>query len=137
MHHNLFEATNYTILFFCSRNHGMQINIFMLVWRCHHIVTRYLTNSFLRQVSRQSPLSANDKDNNETIPGTLNKSPGIYLTAEKNSGKPQLGDSIMKAERPVITSNGFPCLQMTRTSQHIREGESEKVNDGTLPAATK
>jgi hypothetical protein len=38
-------------------------------------------------MSRQS---ANDTVNNE---GAVYRSPGMYLTAEKNPGKPQLGDS--------------------------------------------
>ena len=42
------------------------------------------------------------------IPGT----DGIYLTAEENPGKLQLGDRLVKAVRPVIASNGVPCLQM-------------------------
>ena len=37
-------------------------------------------------MSRQS---ANDTVNNE---GAVYRSPGMYLTAEKNPGKPQLGD---------------------------------------------
>jgi hypothetical protein len=30
---------------------------------------------------------------NEMIPRAVQKSPGIYLTADVNPGKPQLGDS--------------------------------------------
>jgi hypothetical protein len=37
-------------------------------------------------------LSANDKGDNEVILGAVLKSPGIYLTAEENFGKPQFGD---------------------------------------------
>ena len=33
-----------------------------------------------------SRLSANDKGNNEIIPGTKHRSPGIYLTAEEKPG---------------------------------------------------
>ena len=40
-------------------------------------------------VSRQS---ANDKDDNEVIRGAVHRSLGIYLIAEENPGKPQLGD---------------------------------------------
>ena len=39
---------------------------------------------------------ANDKDDNEMILGTVHRSPGICLTAEKNPRKPQLGDRLMK-----------------------------------------
>ena len=39
---------------------------------------------------------ANDKGDNEMIPGAVQRSPGIFLTAEENLGKPQLGDRLMK-----------------------------------------
>ena len=35
---------------------------------------------------------ANDKGDNEMILGAVLRSPGIYLAAEENPGKPQLGD---------------------------------------------
>ena len=35
---------------------------------------------------------ANDKHNNEMIPGAVHRSPDIYLTDDKNRGKSQLGD---------------------------------------------
>ena len=38
---------------------------------------------------------ANDKDDNEMILDDVQKSPGIYLKAEENPGKPQLGDRLM------------------------------------------
>ena len=38
---------------------------------------------------------ANDKDDNEMILGSVHRSPGICLTAEENSRKPQLGDRLM------------------------------------------
>jgi hypothetical protein len=44
-------------------------------------------------MSRQS---ANNKDG-EMIPGTVHRSPSIYLTSEDSPGKPQLGDRLMKA----------------------------------------
>ena len=37
-------------------------------------------------------LVANDKNDNEMIPGAMHISPGICLTAEENPGKPQLGE---------------------------------------------
>ena len=39
---------------------------------------------------------ANDKDDNEMIPGAVHRSPGICLIAEENPRKPQLGDRLMK-----------------------------------------
>ena len=42
---------------------------------------------------------ANDKGDNEVmIPGPVDRSPGICLTAEENPGKPQLGDRLMKGQ---------------------------------------
>ena len=38
----------------------------------------------------------NDKGDNELILGAVHRSPGIFLTAEENPRKPQLGDSLMK-----------------------------------------
>ena len=35
---------------------------------------------------------ANDKGDNEMIPGAMYRSPGICLKAKENPGKPQLGD---------------------------------------------
>ena len=37
----------------------------------------------------------NDKGDNEVILGAVYRSPGIYLTAKENPGKPQLGDHLM------------------------------------------
>ena len=49
-------------------------------------------NGHLPRVSRQSHLSVNDKGDNEMIPKAVQRSPVIYLTAEENTGKYQLGD---------------------------------------------
>ena len=39
---------------------------------------------------------ANDKGDYEMIPGAVNRYPGIFLTAQENSGKPQLEDRLIK-----------------------------------------
>ena len=39
---------------------------------------------------------ANDKGDNEMIPGVMHRSPGIDLKAEENPRKPLLGDRLMK-----------------------------------------
>ena len=39
---------------------------------------------------------ANDKRDNEMILGAVHRSPGIFLTAEENLRKPQLGERVMK-----------------------------------------
>ena len=49
--------------------------------------------------------------------------------AEENPGKPQLGDRLMKAVRPVIASNVVPYPQMRTVDSHCTsEGETEGKN---------
>ena len=57
------------------------------------------------RVPRQQPLApcvtsvtsvANNKGDNEMIPGPVHRSPGTCFTAEENPGKNQLGDRLMK-----------------------------------------
>ena len=45
--------------------------------------------------------------------GDVHTSLGIYLTAEENPEKPQLGDRLVKDVQLVIASNGVPYHQMT------------------------
>ena len=52
---------------------------------------RFLANGHLPRVSPQSHLSANGMGV-EMISEAMYRSPGIYLPAEENPGKPQLGD---------------------------------------------
>ena len=59
---------------------------------------RFLAKGLLPRVSR---LSGNDKGDNGVKPGSC-------LTSEENPGKLQLGDCLMKAVGPVISSNGIP-----------------------------
>ena len=62
----------------------------------------------------------------------MHRCPGVYLTAEENIGKPQLGDRLMKAVRPVITSNGIPYLLIRSVGLHSmsereKEGNKERI----------
>ena len=91
---------------------GCGKNSFKLVWRCHQLLSGFLPNDHLPRVSWQSPLSANDKGDNEVKPGAMHRSPRVYLTTEGNPGKPQPGDRLTNTVRPVA-SNGVPYLQMT------------------------
>ena len=64
----------------------------------------FLTNGHLSRVSHLSYLSRlsdNDKNDGEVKSGAVNRSPEIYLKAEENSGKPQLGDCLMNTMRPI------------------------------------
>ena len=70
---------------------GCRQKSFKLVWWCHQLLSWFLVNDHLPRVSLQSRLSANDKGDNEIIPRTVLRSPGIYLKAEENPGKSQLG----------------------------------------------
>ena len=65
---------------------------YKLVWQCHQLLSGFLVNGHLPRVSCQSCLSANDKGDNEMILGPVQRSPGIYLTADENPGKSQLGE---------------------------------------------
>ena len=78
-------------------------------------------------MSRQSHI-ANDKGDNEIIPGAVYRSPGIYLAAEENPAR----IPSMKAVRLVIASNGVPYLQMSSagsysTSGRKKEGKNERT----------
>ena len=46
------------------------------------------------------------------IPDVLHLSPGIYLKTVEYPGKPQVGDRLVKAVRPVISLNGVSYLQV-------------------------
>ena len=50
----------------------------------------------LPRKSCHSRLSANDKGDNEMMPGAVLRNPNICLTAEKTPGKSQLGDRLMR-----------------------------------------
>ena len=56
--------------------------LLMLVLRYHQFLSEFLAKGDFLRVSRPLRLSANDKDD-EMIPGTVHRSPGIYLTAEE------------------------------------------------------
>ena len=84
---------------------------FKLVWRYPKLLSGFLANDHLSRVSRQSHLSANDKDDNEMIPGAVHRSPDICLTAEENLGETSARRLPIKAIRPVIASNGVPYYQ--------------------------
>ena len=69
-------------------------------------------------------VSINDKDANVLISGTVRRSPGFYITAEENPGKPQLGDFMMTVV-PDVTPNGIPYLQMTSVESHNISGRKK------------
>ena len=61
--------------------------IFMLLYRCHQILSGFLAKGHFPRVSYQSRLSANDKDDSKMISGAEHRSPGICLIAEENPRK--------------------------------------------------
>ena len=77
---------------------------FKLVWRCHQLLFGFLANDHLSRVSR---LSTNDI-NDETKPQVLHRCLGIYLTAEENPWKSELGDRLMKTVGPSLPQLGSP-----------------------------
>ena len=69
-----------------------------------------------------------DKDDNEMIPGAVQRSPGICLTAEKNPEIPS-----MKVGRRIIASHGDPYLHMRSVgfqSRLVMEKEGKKERTG-------
>ena len=71
-------------------------------------------------------LVANDMGDNEMIPEAVHRSPGICLTAEKNPGKPQLGDHLGCATIHCFKWGSFPPNEVGRIAQHTRKGEGKK-----------
>ena len=69
--------------------------------------------------SRQSSLSANDKGDNEVIPGAVHRSHGIYLTDEKNPGRPQLRDCRLTTSHPLKWGPN----EAGRITPHVKKGE--------------
>ena len=61
---------------------------FKLVWRCHQLVLFRGRRPLAPSVMSVT----NDKGDNEMIPGAVHRSPAIYLRAEENPRKPQLGE---------------------------------------------
>ena len=99
----------------------------MLVWRYYQLLSGFLTKGHLPRVSRQSRLSANDKGDDEKIPGAVYRSTDICPTAEENPGKPKLGDRLKRAVRPVIDSNN-----VCRIAQHARKGEGREEGKAAI-----
>ena len=78
---------------------------------------------------------ANDKGDNEMIPGTVHGSRGICLRAEENPGKPQLGDRLMKGlcDQSLSQWDSFPPNEVGRSAQYVRMGErSMEGEDGVF-----
>ena len=77
---------------------------FKLVSRWHQLLSGFVASDNLPRLSRQSRLSANDKGDNEMIPGTVHSLLAFALqlrkTPETSTRRPS-----MKAVRPVIISN--------------------------------
>ena len=64
------------------------------------------------------------------IPEAAHRSPGIFLKAEENPEKPQLGDRLMKGLcNQSQTSNGIPFLQ-TRSGRSQSRSGREKGGKG-------
>ena len=64
-------------------------------------------------------------------PEAVDRSPSICCTAEKNPGKPQLGDCLMGTVWPVNVSNGAHYFQMTSVeSFSTSEGETGGDKEG-------
>jgi hypothetical protein len=100
------------------------------MWRCHQLLSGFLANDHLPQLSRQSRLSAKGKNDNEVKQGEVHRSPSIYLTIEESPGKHQLRDRLIKAVRIAIDSNGVPYPYMRSLGPHSMSGREKKVKIG-------
>ena len=98
---------------------------FMKVWRGHQLISGFLQ---LPRVSRQSRLSVNVK----VKQGAVRIFPDICHTVEENPGKLQLGDHLMKAVQPVISSNGVPYFKMRSVRSHSTSGREKEGRDFLL-----
>ena len=74
---------------------------FQLVWRCHHLLSGFLAPSVTSVTS-----VANDKDDNEMMPGAVHRSPAFTLQLRKTPETSARRPSDEGAVRPVIASNG-------------------------------
>ena len=64
------------------------------------------------------------------ISGDVHRYPDIYLTAERNPVKPQLGDNLMKNFTPQTCP--LPPQDVESIAQHVREGEGRKEGNNYL-----
>ena len=71
----------------------------MLIWRCHQLLSGFLTNDHVPRVSHHSCLSVNDKGDEVKIPEIVQRFPGIDLTNEEEPGIYELGDRLKMAVR--------------------------------------
>ena len=80
-------------------------------------------------MSRQSSLSDNNKGDNEKMMEVMHRSTGIFLMTEENSGKPQLGDRLIKVVLLVITPQ-IPANKFGTIAQHVKEGKGKEEGKG-------
>ena len=111
-----------------SMSNGCSQKGFKLVWRCHQLLSGFLSKGQLPWVLHQSRLSANtsNKGDNEMTPAAVLQSPGIYITSEENPRKPHLRDHLMKAVRLVI-SNGVSYLLITSWDRTVSQEIKRKA----------
>ena len=70
-------------------------------------------------MSRKSGLLANDKGDNEMIPGLVHRSPGIYHTAEKTLARRPFDESSETTHR--LKWGLLPQTEVSRIAQHVRK----------------
>ena len=87
-------------------------------------------HSFKLTLVQSVCLSTNNKGDNDVQLDDMQRSHGIYLIAERNPAKPQQRDRLVKAVRPVTSSNGVPYLQITSVGSHSKSGWERKGRKG-------
>ena len=93
---------------------------FKLVWWCHWLLSGFLAKGLTPSVTSLTSV-ANDKSDNEMIPGAVHRSPGICLQAEENLGKPQLGDRGCSTSH-LLKWGPFSPNEVGRIAQHVKKG---------------
>ena len=98
----------------------------MLMWQFHLLLSGFLANSHLSQVSHQSHLLDNDKGDNEVKSGAVHKFPSIYLAAEENSRKFRRLSAEGCVTSHCLKWGPFPPNDVSRVAQTVREEEGSK-----------
>ena len=112
--------------------HASSVTWLQLVWRWYQLLSGLLVNSHMPRVSRQSRLSLMINVI-MMILGTPHRSPGIYLKAEENPGKPKLetvDEGCANIHR--LKWRPLPPNRIGRIAQHVRKGEWRKGRGGDL-----
>ena len=101
----------------CTWGHGLWPQTLYANVAVPPVPVRFLTKGHLPRISHQPRLSANGMHDNEMKPVTVHRPPDIYLTAEENPAKPQLGSC---ATIHRLKCGPWPANVGGMVAQHVR-----------------